>query len=199
MKLSPQFTPSEDAIDQLIARYPLAQLVSDSPAGLCASPLPLLLQRDAQGRRWLLGHMARANPHTAALRERPEALAIFIGPQTYVSPSWFSDRSQAPTWNFATVHMQLRLHFDDGKQAARAAVEILTATMERGHGQPWHPHELGPRYEAMLGAIIAFRAEVLQVQAKFKLGQNESASTREEIRAALARSGQSGMLQMMDH
>lgn len=185
MRTSPRFAPSAAELERLIARFPLAQLVSNGPDGLLATPLPLLLQRDEDGTSWLLGHFARANPQVAALRDAPEALAIFVGPHGYISPSWLHDRTQAPTWNFATAHLRLRLRFDDSIAAARHAVETLTASMERGRDGSWSPAELGARYENMLSAIVAFRADVLSIEAKFKLGQNERSDVLADILAAI--------------
>ncbi len=185
MHVSPAFTPSDDSIDRLIHSHPLAHLVSSSEAGLVATPLPLLLERSADGGAALLGHFARANPQVAALERDPSALAVFMGPHGYLSPSWLSDRTQAPTWNFVTVHMQVRVEFDRSADAARHAVERLTAKMEYGRRNPWNVAELGARLEALLPGIIAFRAPIRHVVAKFKLGQNERLDVLREAMCAM--------------
>lgn len=173
MRTSPLFTPSTAELDALVAQHPLALLVSSDDGRLDVTPLPLLLRRDAGGSVSLLGHFARANPQVSALERHPEALAVFMGPHGYVSPSWLADRTQAPTWNYAAVAMRVRVRFDRSPEAARRAVDALTAHMEAGRPNPWAPEELGARYQALLPAVVAFEADVLEVKARFKLGQNE--------------------------
>ena len=185
MHVSPRFVPSDDSIDRLIDSHPLALVVSSSEAGFVATPLPLMLERGADGRAALLGHFSRANPQVAALERDPDALAIFMGPHGYLSPSWLSDRTQAPTWNFMTVHMQVRVEFDGSADAARLAVERLTAKMENGMRNSWNVAELGARFEALLPGIIAFRAPIRHVVAKFKLGQNERLDVLREAMCAM--------------
>jgi transcriptional regulator len=174
------FTPEAAAIDQLIAEHPFAQLISvDAGVPVC-TPLPLLLDRGPDV-SWLLGHFARSNPQVDMLRRSPRALAIFMGPHGYVSPSWMRDRTQAPTWNYATVHFEIEVAFDDSQAATTSALERLVAHMERNSHVPWTAAELGSRYAALSKAVIAFRAKVLATQAKFKLGQNERPDVFQDI------------------
>ena len=130
---------------------------------------------------WLLGHFARSNPQVDMLRRSPRALAIFMGPHGYVSPSWMRDRTQAPTWNYATVHFEIEVAFDDSQAATTSALERLVAHMERNSHVPWTAAELGSRYAALSKAVIAFRAKMLATQAKFKLGQNERPDVFQDI------------------
>jgi hypothetical protein len=68
MTINPLFEPSQEEIDALVSRYPLALVISAGAAGLSATPLPLLLERDAYGSATLIGHFARANPQLACIR-----------------------------------------------------------------------------------------------------------------------------------
>lgn len=61
MRTSSVFQPTDEQIDALVREHPLAQVVSASPAGLLATPLPLLLDRGAACIS-LMGHFARLNP-----------------------------------------------------------------------------------------------------------------------------------------
>lgn len=86
----------------------LATLVTSTPDDDLASHVPMVL-KEMDGRLVLDTHVARANPHWRALRTggRP-SLAIFQGPQAYVSPSWYESKRQhgkvVPTWNYVAVH-----------------------------------------------------------------------------------------------
>lgn len=188
MKTARLFDAAPGDVERLVARHPFAQLVSSGAEGLVCTPLPLLLEHDG-GDRWLVGHFARANPHVALLRGDPRALVIFMGAQGYVSPSWMRDRTQAPTWNYETVHFTVEVSFDDGDPAPHAALEALVRHMERDRPDAWFAREMGSRYDRLAEAVIGFRARVLRTQAKFKLGQNERADVFEDILAGLRGTG----------
>ena len=71
-----------EVLDELMRAFPLATVVAQTPGGLEATHVPLLL-RDGV----LLGHVARGNPLAAAAGA--PVLAIFSGPEHYISPSWY--------------------------------------------------------------------------------------------------------------
>lgn len=186
MRVSKQFEPSATEIAELVHRFPLAQVISNGGDGLMATPLPLMLICD-QSPWTLLGHFARSNPHVLALQEDPQALVIFAGPHGYVSPSWMRDRTQAPTWNFATVHFNAVIKFEDSISAAKHSTDTLTTQMEAGRAAAWAPHEMGLRQEVLLRAIMPFRATVRATRSKFKLGQNERPDILADIVTTLER------------
>jgi transcriptional regulator len=117
-------------------------------------------------------------------------LIVFQGAHGYVSPSWLRDRTQAPTWNFSTVHYLADIVFDPGLDAAVAAVDQLSAAMEGADPNAWSPGEMGARHAALARGVIAFRARVVQTNAKFKLGQNERDDVLDDILDGLQRSAQ---------
>jgi len=190
------FQPSVEQIDDLVREHPLGLLISSSPQGLMATPLPLLLDRSGDSAS-LLGHFARTNPQVDAVRSHPEALIVFMGPESYISPSWFTDRAQAPTWNFATVHFSVRVELRDDLQEAEYAVERLTASMEANRTAAWRTDELGERYERLIPHIVPFRAVVQSVRAKFKLGQNERPDVLAEAIRGATESGCVKLAEMM--
>jgi transcriptional regulator len=189
MKINPLFEASQEEIDALVSHYPLALVISAGAAGLSATPLPLLLERDAYGSATLTGHFARANPQLACIRDNSEALIVFQGPHGYISPSWFTDRTQAPTWNFATVHFTVRIRLLPSDDDAVIAVNALSAVMERARPNAWHPNELGARYSRLTPHVVAFRADILCTKAKFKLGQNERLDVLQESLVGLDQDG----------
>jgi predicted FMN-binding regulatory protein PaiB len=189
MKTHPLFEPSQDDIDALVGHYPLALVISAGSAGLSATPLPLFLERDASGTATLVGHFARSNPQLGSIQDNSEALIVFQGPHGYISPSWFADRSQAPTWNFAAVHFTVRIRVLPAVGDAAIAVNALTEAMERGRPNAWRTEELGTRYSRLLPGVVAFRAEILHTRGKFKLGQNERLDVLRNAISGLERDG----------
>ncbi len=164
-------TTSTDLID-LIAAYPLAWVVSAAAERTRATPLPLMASVDAEGRiDRLIGHFARSNPHVALLEREPRALFLFQGPQVYMSPSWVSDRTWAPTWNYAVIRIEADVSFRP--ELTELALGELVRKMEAGRPQAWSIAEMGERYARLRTAIIPFEAQVRHVDPRFKLGQDE--------------------------
>lgn len=177
------FQGAPDDVIALIDEFPLAWVTprNDETARV-ATLLPLLARTDAEGRVVsLLGHMARRNPLYAALTNESSAAILFTGPQAYVSPALVSTRTWAPTWNYAQVRIEAEIRFRP--DLGHEALEQLTRTLEARHSSGWSPRDVGPRYDAMEQAIIAFEADVTSLGAKFKLGQDESDQALGEILA----------------
>jgi transcriptional regulator len=192
------FQPAADSeIERVVAAYPLASLVSSEDGRMLATPLPLILQRDAQGNRVFIGHLARRNPQHEMLKRNPRALATFIGAQGYIASSWLRSRHYAPTWNYEFVQFDLDVQIIDTPEELQFALDTLIAHAEAPYPNPWRSDEMGPRRERMAQAIVPFRARVLETRAQFKLGQGETPEVLEDTHAALARYGQFELAQAM--
>ena len=161
-------------------------------------PLPLRPRVGTGGRiEALEGHMARSNPLHPALQLDARALVLFSGPQGYISPSWVSDRTWAPTWNYSVVQFGVTIAFDETPARLDAHLDDLVHTMEHGRPRAWRPSEMGARYETLKRRIIPFTAAVVEQRARFKLGQDERDSVFAEIAEALGRSGSDALLAWM--
>jgi transcriptional regulator len=179
-------------IERLVGAQPFAQLVTATDGQLVCTPLPLLMERDGDA-TVLLGHFGRANPQVGMLRRNPRALAVFLGAHGYISPSWMRDRTQAPTWNYETVHFEVDVTFDDRSQATADALDRLVCHLEAGRPNEWFTHDMGSRYARLAEAVIAFRARVVAIHAKFKLGQNERDDVYYDILGGLDATGQTAL------
>ena len=198
MRTSPTFAPrSPDAIDHLVAAHPFALVISANGGIPLATPLPLLLERCSEGGTTLIGHFPRSHPHMEVLRREPRALAVFMGAQGYISPSWLADRTQAPTCNYETAHLEIDVEFEDSTDATEAALARLVEHMEQGRANAWSIADMGPRYAKLAGAVVAFRARVTATHMKFKLGQDERSDVRADILTGLADTGQGPLLEAM--
>src|SRR5699024_8441723 len=76
-----------DLQHQLIHEYPFGTLVSEGKDKLAATHLPFLLTAGSQGKRLLQAHIAKSNSEFSQLQDGTPVLAVFHGPQAYVSPS----------------------------------------------------------------------------------------------------------------
>lgn len=141
--------------------------------------------------------MARSNPLCAALQRDARALLLFSGPQGYISPSWVSNRTWAPTWNYAVVQFLVTIAFEETPARLEAHLDDLVDAMERGRPGAWQRSEMGARYEAIKRMIVPFEARVVEQRAKFKLGQDERDVVFSEITEALGRSDSDALLAWM--
>lgn len=79
--------PNVEALHEPIRQHPLATLVTLASDGLNANHIPLHLTGTPLPFGTLRGHVARANPLWRDLNPELDALAIFHGPDAYISPS----------------------------------------------------------------------------------------------------------------
>jgi transcriptional regulator len=193
------FAPkSGEQVLRLVLEHPLAWVVSRDASEFRATPLPLRPRVGGGGRiEAFEGHMARSNAQCAALQRDGRALILFSGPQGYISPSWVSNRTWAPTWNYTVVQFLVTIAFDESPARLDAHLHDLAETMERGRPGAWHPSEMGARYETLKRMIVPFEAKVVEQRARFKLGQDERDTVFAEITEGLGQSGSDALLAWM--
>jgi len=183
--MSDKFSPRgpRDLID-LVRSQPLAWIVSGEAGKLQTTVLPVQLECDAGGQPLrILGHFGRSNAHWRQLADNPRATILLLGPQGYISPSWFADRTQAPTWNYASASFDIEVDICDTPQDATALLRGLTDDLEQDRPAAWRIEDMGPRYDKLAQGVVGFRARILNVSSRFKLGQDE----RDDIFADILR------------
>ncbi len=193
------FAPrSAEQVLRLVLTHPLAWVVAQDAGGMRALPLPLRPRVGAAGRiESFEGHFGRSNALRAALEENPRALLLFSGPQGYISPSWVSDRTWAPTWNYAVVQFAVEVAFDETPARLDAHLADLVKAMERGRPNAWQVSEMGARYDKLRRMIVPFEAKVVEQRARFKMGQDERDVIFAGITEGLERSGSEDLLAWM--
>lgn len=173
--MSDKFSPrSPQDLADLVRRQPLAWIVSGEAGNLQATVLPVQLECDAAGQPLrLLGHFGRSNAHWRQLADNPRATVLLLGAQGYISPSWFADRTQAPTWNYACASFDVEVDICDTPQDAADLLRGLTDDLEKDRPAAWNIDDMGPRYDKLALGVVGFRARILNVTSRFKLGQDE--------------------------
>ena len=184
--LPPAFTEARPSVLlEHIERYDFGLLVSHGAAGLVASHLPFLVEREGEQLR-LQGHLARPNPQVADLATGGEVLAIFHGPHAYISPSWYVAGPSVPTWNYTDVHAYGTVRLIEEPEWLRRFLTRLSQRHEARNPAPWRMEDLPEAYlEAMLKGIIGFEISVTRLEGKYKLSQNRPAAGRPGVIAAL--------------
>jgi transcriptional regulator len=164
---------SEEEMLRLIEENPWALLVSNGESGPLATNLPLLLDRKRGERGALVGHVARANEHVGVLQGKGVMLAVFEGPYSYVTPSWYPKRDMPSTYYYTAVHVYGRIHVQSDAEL-ESWLGVLTRRMESGVEDAWKLDEI-PHSEVTrrLPSILGFELQIERLEGKFKLGQDE--------------------------
>lgn len=183
-----------DVLHALMREHPLATLVTVGSDGPDANHVPLHLETAADGRTVLRGHVARANPVWQIAEDDIAALAIFHGPEAYITPSWYPTKREhgkaVPTWNYATVHARGSLRFIHAPDWLRAQVEALTQQQESSFSERWSVSDAPDDYiEKMLSAIVGVELTITSLQGKWKVSQNQPAENRAGAASGLSNLG----------
>lgn len=170
----------------------LANLVTATGEGLIATPLPLFLAADEGPYGTLYGHLARANPQWR-LPPTGDAMALFMGPDAYVSPSWYPSKQEhhrvVPTWNYVAVHAYGPAEFFEDADRLLELVTALTDLHERPRAQPWAVADAPVEFvRAQLKGIVGLRLPITRIEGKRKMSQNRSEADRRGVAAGLAES-----------
>jgi transcriptional regulator len=180
----------QQVVLDFIRQHPFAFIAGCSDDGKpVATQIPVFIdERDAcpddpvgRGKLFLSGHMMKNTDHHKAFVHNPNVLAVFTGAHTYVSASWYAEKSQASTWNYISVHAKGTLKFLDDQ----ALLNVLKRTTNHFESNPYS----GANFEDLPGeyvqhlakAIIAFEVEVLQIDNVFKLSQNRDEKSYHNI------------------
>jgi transcriptional regulator len=191
MYVPPAFREDDpEALKAMIRQARLAQLVTATAEGLHATPLPLFLAPEEGPHGTLYGHLARANPQWR-LAPSCDALALFSGPDAYVSPSWYPSKQEhhrvVPTWNYVAVHAYGPVEFFDDAERMHAIVSKLTDMHEKPRAAPWAVTDAPEDFvRAQLRGIVGLRLPIQRIEGKRKMSQNRSEADRRGVAAGLA-------------
>lgn len=182
--------PSQAAVDQLVAQYPLATLIVANPDQTLpwiADPLPMICEGPVVVSSSLWGHVAKANP---LWQHAGPATAVFTGARAYISPNAYPSKQQhhkvVPTYNYAIVQASGRLLAHHEDSVKRRVVARLTDLFERQSQAPWSVDDAPADYlEMMINAIVVVELQIEVIQAKWKVSQNRSVQDQHGVVAAL--------------
>lgn len=178
-----------EEIAAFIRANAFGQLVSKVQGRLFSSHLPFML---SENRKYLYAHLARANPQWRNLQDQ-EVMITFLGPHDYVSPSWYQTAGLPPTWNYQAVHIYGHCAVIDDQDKLKTLVDKLTAKYEQSMDEPWVP-DYQP---SMLRGIIGLEITITEIQAKFKLSQNRSATDQLQVIEQLKLNGADELAEAM--
>jgi transcriptional regulator len=171
---------------ELCALVP-ATLVTRGPDGFRSSMLPMLFDSGDGPSGTLRGHLARGNPQWREIESSiaargdggGEALAIFHGPNAYISPAWYEEKrltgKVVPTWNYVVVQAHGTITLRHEPEWLIPHVGRLVARHEAGRPHPWALADAPEDYVGTQArAIVGLELHITRLEAKAKLSQNRS-------------------------
>jgi len=179
-------------LHDVIRASSLATLVTLTGDGLIASHVPLLLDPEPAPYGTLIGHIARPNPQ--AKPAIGEALAIFLGTEGYITPSYYETKREngkvVPTWNYTAIHAYGTLRFVDDKADLLGIVTRLTERHEGARAKPWAVTDAPADFvQGMLNGIVGFELTITRLQGKWKMSQNRPEADRSGVIEGLREDG----------
>ena len=185
--------PDRSMAEMLVAEIGFATIFLTTPDGPRVAHTPVWPTGDGA----LQFHLARGNALTRHLAGAV-ALAVVDGPDAYVSPRWYADADQVPTWNYVAVECEgpVRRMEEEG---LIALLETLSARHEALlEGPPWTMDKLSDRHRtALLRGIVGFEMEVRSWRETFKLSQNKPAEERRRVAEGLEAAGAPAIAALM--
>jgi transcriptional regulator len=175
---------ARDVALELMRRHPLATVVSGTEGGEpVVSHAPLVARVDGD-RLVLQGHLAKPNPQWKGWRDGDSVLAIFHGPDAYVSPFCYVVKEAVPTWNYAVVHAAGAVTLGHDSDAKERVLKALIDAHDVPYRARWDELDVEWR-EKMKGGIVAFEVAVTRLDVKFKVSQNRSEADRAGVLRAM--------------
>jgi len=187
----PQFREDrKEVMHELMRLHPFATLISIKDGDICADHLPLLVHSEVPKYGIVRGHIAKGNTLWGSRTGATSALAIFQGPQAYITPSWYPSKKEhgkvVPTWNYAVVHARGEMRFIDDRDWLAAHLIELVERHERHRPAPWKISDAPEDYiERQLKGIVGLELEVTSLEGKWKVSQNKDATDRKGVQHGL--------------
>lgn len=170
---------NQEEINDFLKKNSFGILINQTEGKLWATHIPLVLDINKNGKQILFGHISKENPQWKSFAENDEILAIFSGPHSYISSSWY-DHENVPTWNYIAVHVYGKIKIIEG-EAVIESLKKLVDKYEQKSENPIRIEDLSKKTMRQTNGIVAFEIEINEIQAQHKLSQNRDKKNKDNI------------------
>lgn len=161
---------NQEEINAFLRENSFGILINQTEGKLWATHIPLELDTDKDGKAVLQGHLSKENPQWKGFTDNDNVLAVFSGPHSYISPSWY-DHENVPTWNYIAVHVYGKIKIIEG-EAVMESLKKLVDKYEKNSENPVRIEDLSEETMKQACGIVAFEIEITAIQATKKMSQN---------------------------
>jgi transcriptional regulator len=161
---------NQEEIRAFLIQNSFGILINQTNGKLCATHIPLELDMNKEGKEILLGHISKENPQWKGFTDNDQVLAVFSGPHSYISSSWYNHEN-VPTWNYIAVHVYGKIKIIEG-EAVINSLKKLVDKYEQNSDNPVRIEDLSKKTMMQTRGIVAFEIEILEIQATKKMSQN---------------------------
>ena len=154
-------------------------MVNQTNGKLWATHIPLLLEKNGDGKEILTGHISKLNPQGESFKDNDEVLVIFSGVHSYISSSWY-DHENVPTWNYLAVHVYGKVTISSHQQAVES-LKRLVDKYEKNSKNPVRVEDLSAKTMREARGIIGFEIEITSIEAVKKISQNRDEKNYQNI------------------
>lgn len=169
---------NSDLLKDFITSHSFGSLVTSSAEGLSANHYPFLLSTEGE-QAFLHTHIARSNPQWKELTN--ECLVIFSGPHAYMSPTYYVNKLNVPTWNYTAVHAYCKGEVVSDMSLEKDLMKKLVHFYEEKNHTNWNYELPEDFHKKLLKAIVWIKLEVIKLEGKFKLSQNREQVDYENV------------------
>ncbi len=170
---------NQEEIKKFLQENSFGILINHTNGKLCATHIPLELDINKEGKDILYGHISKENPQWNGFIDNDQVLAVFSGPHSYISSSWY-DHENVPTWNYIAVHVYGKIKIIEG-EAVIESLKKLVDKYEQSSENPVRVEDLSKKTMMQTRGIIAFQIEITEIQATKKLSQNRDGKNYQNI------------------
>tara|TARA_R110002126_G_scaffold317_5_gene1663 strand:- start:1706 stop:2314 length:609 start_codon:yes stop_codon:yes gene_type:complete len=169
------YTPSHyknenlDEVREFLKQNSFGILINQTDGRPWATHIPLELDVDDEGKDILVGHISKANPQWKSFKGNEEVLAIFNGPHSYISSSWYKEE-EVPTWNYIAVHVYGKIQILND-EAVLDSLHKLVDKYEKASTNPVSIHNLSHKTMRQIKGIVGFQIGITDIHATYKLSQ----------------------------
>ena len=183
---------NQEEIKKFLQENSFGILINQTNGKLWATHIPLELETDTEGNTILEGHISKENIQSEGFKENDQVLAVFSGPHSYISSSWY-DHENVPTWNYIAVHVYGRIKIIEG-EAVIQSLKKLVDKYDQKSQNPVRVEDLSQQTMNQARGVVAFEIEITEIQATRKMSQNRDAKNYQNIITALERNNTSDSL-----
>lgn len=169
---NPNYSSVKDIelLKNFIKENSFAMLITSSDENVEVNHFPFMLSED-DNKIVLYAHMAKSNPHWKLI-ETKKTIIVFSGPHAYISPTYYINPLNVPTWNYTAVHAHCQAQVIQDQKLEIDLMEKMVSYFENQNKTQWNYSLPAEFQNKLFQAIVWVRFEVIKIEGKFKLSQN---------------------------